>query len=302
MATESPFERAERIGLSRKEVHILYCVAAWFSGKIFEVESRRSIATHHEPTLRQLCAAADLWGDGYDQVLQGMIDRGLFKTESRNENIYIAGRRCDWLPTQNCMKIIESVFRYEDNLYPNWATEDHSRPPTFRDGNELMPHRKGVYVAAKSFMRYNGVDGLSVDYYPRVNVPERPDLRVYGNRDVPLAKVEMLTNHGDRESWERKFDAWSSPKDWTTFWVHENRAGMIQFWNHLVRHGLIELDGGLFSQPAEKWPPVRVNDRLKRSRTGRMDYSSNDFSWTLPGLLQADVVDLHEWVKKYNII
>lgn len=291
------------MGLRRAHVRILHAVAGWFNGFRFDVHGgKRSVGTHHEPTLRQLCLAGNRWGDGYEQVHHSMIDRGLFKSEGRDENVYIAGRRCEWLPTKLCMRIIEQVFKYEDGLYPRWATQDHSRPPTFRDGSELMPHRKGVYVAAKAFGRYNAVDGLRVEFYPRVDVPQRPDLRVFGKQGPPLAKVEVLTNHGDRDTWETKFDAWSHPNDWTTFWLHENRTGMVQFWNHLVRHGFIELDGGIFTRPPNKWPPVRVNDRLKRSREGRQDYSSNDFSWTIPGLLHADVVDLHEWVKEYNIL
>lgn len=302
MSGESPYDKGERLGLGRPEVRILYCVAAWFSGYTFNIHNKRlNIGTAFEPTLRQLCEAADLWEQGYEQVHESMKDRGLFKSTERGENVYLAGRRCEWIPTHNCLKIIETIFQEEERLYAPWATHEHTRPPTFRDGNELMEHRKGVMVAAKSFQDYTAVEGLSVEYYPRVNVPQRPDLRIYGTQAKPLARIEVLTNHGNTDTWETKFSAWNNPKDWTTIWLFENREGMVRFWNHLVRHGFIELDGGLFTSPVQNWPPIRVNDRLLRSRNGRQNYSSKDACWTIPGLLQADMVNLHEWVKDYNI-
>jgi hypothetical protein len=151
---------------------------------------------------------------------------------------------------------------------------------------------------------------LKPDYhcerYPRVNSPERPDSLLWGTQAKPLAQVEVLTEHGNSDTWEQKFGAWGPDQPWPTIWLFENRPAMIKFWNHLVRNGLIELDGGRFDgrtrEKKKRWSPVRVNDRLDRSRDGPQNYESHDVCWTIPGMLQADIVEINEWAKERNII
>lgn len=76
---------------------------------------------------------------------------------------------------------------------------------------------------------------------------------------------------------------------------------MTHFFSHLVRHGCLELDGGLFKGKPKNLSTEQVSDRLKRSRELLADYDSTDVVWTIGGLPQADRVNVHEWTKRYNI-
>jgi len=85
-----------------------------------------------------------------------------------------------------------------------------------------------------------------IDTYPRINVPQRPDLRLFGHGGDQMARVEVLSNHRNTDTWSKKFLKWSSKSAGPTIWIYENRENMIRFWNHLVTNGAIELDGGRF--------------------------------------------------------
>lgn len=297
MAERSPFEKAQTYGLKPPEVVILFYVTAWFNGKTVSVHGRpESIATAYEPSLRQLCS--DEWKPHFDQAHERLIKRGLFKSQNRRENVYIAGRRCRWAPTENCMQIIEHIFSEEKQLYPDWVLDEHTRPPTFRDGSELMQHRKGVLASKHLFGGLERVSG--VDTYPRIDIPQRPDLRLFRHGEQ-LARVEGLSNHRNSDTWEKKFLRWRSEQAGPTIWIYENRENMVRFWNHLIDQGLIDLDGGRFGGRANNWSPRRVNDRLQRSRKDIPDYNSHDVVWTIPGVVSAGKVDAFELFKDNNI-
>ena len=296
MGNQSPFEKAETYGLTQPEVIILYNVAGWFNGTKFDVHDQKySIGTEYEPTLRQL--TGDQWEPDWDEEHERLIQRGLFKSENRDENIYLAGRRCNWAPTENCMQIIEDIFADREELYPTWVLDEHTRPPTFRDGNELMEHRKGVLASKHLFGSLERV--LTVDAYPR-HIAQLPDLRL-GGAGESLARVEVLTHHRNTETWEQKFKKWRGKRAGPTVWIYENRANMVRFWNYFIDHGLIDLDGGRFGGRPENWSPKRVNDRLRRSREGRPNYSSHDVVWTIPGVIEASRIDAFELFKDNRI-
>lgn len=298
MEKRTPFEKAQTYGLEPADVYILSHVTAWFNGKKYRIHDRPiSIATEYEPTLRQLCG--DDWKSSFDEAHERLIERGLFKSEKRDENVYVAGRRCRWAPTENCMQIIERIFSDQEQIYPAWVLDEHTRPPTFRDGSELLEHRKGVLASKHLFGSLERVHG--VDTYPRINLPQRPDLRLWKHGDQ-LARVEVLTNHRNSDSWETKFEKWRLEEAGPTIWIYENRENMIRFWNHLINKGLIDLDGGRFGGRAKNWSPLRVNDRLRRSRKGPMDYESHDVVWTIPGVIGGDTVDAFELLRDNNII
>ncbi len=298
MANTTPPQRAKKYGLTLPEVEILFRVAAWFNGLVLENHgSRCSIATEYEPTLRQLCG--DGWESNWEEAHGKLIDRGLFKTEKREEDIYIAGRRCHWVPTENCMRIIEDIFFDQEQIYPKWVLDEHSRPPTFRDGTELLEHRKGVLASKHLFGSLERVSG--VDTYPRVNLPQRPDLRLWKHGEQ-LARVEVLTNHRNTESWREKFRKWRGKTAGPTVWVYENRENMVRFWNHLIDHDIIDLDGGRFGGRVNNWSPHRINARLRRSRKGPMDYSSHDAVWTIAGVLDGHRFDAFELFQDNDVI
>jgi len=294
----TPWERAKRYGLEKPAVVILFYVTVWFNDHTRVIHDRPArISTDYEPTLRQLCG--DDWQPGYDDVHERLIDRGLLKSDARDEDIRIAGRRCRWTPTDDAFEIIEYLFHDEEDIHPEWVLDEHPGPPTFRDGSELMEHRKGVMAAQHLFGSLERV--VTTDTYPRVNLPQRPDIRLSGHGEQ-LARVEVLTDHNNTDSWETKFDAWKHPNAGATIWIFENRDHMISFWNHLLTQGLVELDGGRFGGRASNWSPRRVNDRLRRSREGPIPYKSHDISWTIPGVLEGSRVDAFEMLKRNNII
>jgi hypothetical protein len=305
MSNRTVFDKGKAYDLTVEEVIILSKVAAWFNGLTLQLHGDPvSIGNEYEPTLRQLCK--DVWGDGYNAAHERLINRGLFKSADRGEDIYIAGRRCRWVPTEKCMEVIEDIFSETENLYPSWVLDEHTRPPTFRDGNELMEHRKGVLASRFLFKQCERV--YSVDTYPDYDVHHLPDLRLSGAGEQ-LARVEVLTHHRNRETWEGKFNKWRGPKAGPTIWIYENRENMVRFWNHLVDSGLFTLDGGRFGGEPNNWSPRRVNDRLRRSRNGiaagensSPTYSSHDAVWTIPGVLKAGRVEAFEFLNRNNII
>jgi len=117
MGNRSVFDKGKAYGLEPPEVRILFKVAAWFNGFRFTVHDRkRSIASAHEPPLRQLFD--DRWDPQFDEAHERLIQRGLFKSQDRDENVYIAGRRCRYAPTQNCLKIIEQLLQRPREALP----------------------------------------------------------------------------------------------------------------------------------------------------------------------------------------
>jgi len=173
-----------------------------------------------------------------------------------------------------------AFFSDHEKLYPDWAGDEHTRPPTFRDGSELLQHRKGVLASKHLFGSLERV--TFVDTYPRVNLPQRPDLRLFSHGDQ-LARLEVLTHHRNTDTWESKFEQWRAEAAGPTIWVFENRKHVIRFWNHFIDQGLIETDGGRFGGKVNNWSPLRVNDRLRRSREGLQITSRT----TSSGLFQA---------------
>lgn len=294
MSSKSPFDRGKQFGLYREQVVILFYVTAWFNSKTLTLnEQRVTIGSAYEPTVRQLCG--DDWEPAFDQAHEDLISSGFLKSKERDEDLYIAGRRCRWLPTEKGMKVIDHIFKHEERLYPDWTLDEHTRVPTFRDGSELMEHRKGTMAASHLFGQLTRCS--STDVYPRIEVPQRPDLRLGGHGDL-LAQVEVLTDHNNRSSWKNKFMHWTHPNTPPIIWIFPNRPMMVTFWNHLLTHTTLELDGGRFGgENKNNWSPRRVNDRLRRS-----SYGSTDACWTIGGLIEADSVDAFEFMKRNNII
>jgi hypothetical protein len=293
MSSSSALEKAKQFGLPREQVIILYHITAWFNQRVFEIRGRKvSIATAHEPPLRQLCG--DDWDPSFDEHHEALIDRGLLKADTGGASIYVAGRRCRWLPTRDGMQVIEHLFSHRDDIYPNWVHDNHTRPPTFRDGEELMEHRKGTMAARFTFKQLEEyVTGASV--YPQFSNSNRPDLRLFNGGDL-IAYTETQTDHNNSQSRVEKFAHWrkhsSAPP---VIWVFANREVMVNFWNDLVTNGHVTLDGGRFTEPANNWSARRVNDRVRRS-------GLRQFSWTIAGVLNADAVDAFEFLKRNNII
>jgi hypothetical protein len=137
--------------------------------------------------------------------------------------------------------------------------------------------------------------------YPRIDVPHRPDLHLFGAGDL-LARVEVLTDHNDRKSWHKKFVHWSDPTAGPTIWIFPNRGTMVDFWHHILRNTTLELEGGRFGGKKNNWSPRRVNDRLRRTREIAADSISIDASWTIAGLIEADRHDAFDFLDRNNII
>ena len=84
------------------------------------------------------------------------------------------------------MQIIEHIFSEDERLYPAWVLDEHTRPPTFRDGSELMQHRKGVF-ASKHLS--GGLERMSgVDTSPRIVIPQRPRSTTHRQRRAAGAR------------------------------------------------------------------------------------------------------------------
>lgn len=301
--SKSKVERkGEQIGLHINDLYVLRVVAGWFSGAYFgQGRAQKHIGRDKEPPVAELARKDNSYGEGYEQHVKRMRDKGFFKSEERGENVYIAGSRCEWIPTEKALSAIEHVYsHYVDHaMAASWATDAHSGPPIYRDGSELMPHRKGVLAAKEHFGDVTQVGGVYV--YPRGGRENRADLWLARPKGQIIARVEVLSSHNNRESWVSKFDAWRDDSD-PTIWVVENRRAMVQLINHFVREGKIELDNGTFGGEANNWSPKRVNARLQRSRKGRYDYHSHDAVTTIPSVLQGSLSDAHQLLSGNDII
>lgn len=289
-------DRAERrYGLSREETALTYIVLNWFNGRTFGVGDRViSIGSAYEPELRQLVTSQDLpWTEGCEEAHDHLRQRGILIDG------YLAGRRCDWIPTQDFFTVVENVFHDADGCYPTWVTEAHTGPPAYRDGGtELMLHRKGALALSKSLEHTEYITGTEL--FPRIGIAEAPDIRAW-TRDDTECWGEIIGDHNNRETWTRKFRAWEG-NDIAVMWIFANRKNMVQFWNHLIRHGVIDLDNGMFGSPANNWSAQRVNDRLQRSRNKRVNYGSHDACWTVGGLIEGGLSESVSWILDYDIV
>lgn len=314
MATPSPLRRAKKYGYERPHVEILYAIAAWFNSFPFEISgSKHRIGTHYEPSLQDLVASNSnfSWTDAHEQAHQSMIRSGVFKSKERDEWPYVAGRLCRWSPTVNGMRIIEDVLAEVSDIEPFWKQDHHRRPPLYRDGNELLTHRKGSLVAFRSFNSLPYISGVAL--YPRIHYgDEVPDGRIFHENHESgfVARFEVITNHNNRDTWVAKRKTWAGPNGEPTIWIFENRTIMVRFFNHLHQHedlietsASLDLHGGTFDGDPNNWAAKKVNDRLLRSwsKLSSTNYS-DDAVWTLPGLLRADSVDVHEWANKNNLL
>lgn len=293
MSNSQYHDRAQqRYGFTRGETGITYAVLKWFNGHAFD--GIGSIGSTHEPTLRQLLQTHVEWSEELETAQDRMQQRGLL-TDG-----YIAGRRCDWLPTPQFFTVAEEIFHDYGHLHPEWLEQHHTGPPCFRDGPEMMTHRKGVLAVNHQFNRTQVPQITLVDVYPALGKAENPDLRAWKHGE-PAGFVEVLTDHNNRETWTRKYRAWSKEPE-AKIWVFENRQTMTEFWNHLIRNNVIEISNGMIRSNPSNWSAEKINNRLQRSRTGNWDYHTVDVCWTLPSLVTADAVDVVDSITNYGVV
>lgn len=286
MTSKPYYERAKRYGLDTPEVNSLIPVALWFIGK--QVGGQGAISTSYEPELPVLVDYVFNTEVKYAKVGH-MQRRGLFKVGDH----YVAGRRCNWAPTENALQIMNTIFDGLDSFVPTWANDQHSGRPLCRDGGEHLHHRKGVLVAENYFAQLDE-HITHTRLYPNLGQRVNPDL-LLGNHDSYAARVEVITQHNGYETWRKKFTVWDELDDAPTVWVCESREHIVQMLNHLVEHELLVLDGGTFGGDHSNWPQKRINDRLRRS-------GHSDSVITTPSMLEADTIHTLEFVQDNNII
>ncbi|WP_050032824.1 hypothetical protein [Halorubrum halophilum] len=280
----NPHERAKEYGLEAPEVNSLIPVAFWFVGRQFGKHG--SIATSYEPELSTLVDYT--FSEGKYAFVTRMQSRELFKTG----NHYVAGRRCNWAPTETALQIMNSIFGGLSQFVPSWANDEHSGRPLCRDGGEHLHHRKGVLVAENYFDQLEQISHTRL--YPNLGQQVNPDL-LLGNYGDYAARVEVITRHNGYETWRKKFAFWDNIDDAPTVWVCESREHIVQMLNNLVKHEILELDGGRFGGDPSNWSQKRINNRLRRS-------GHSDSVITIPSMLEGDIVRTLEFVKDNNII
>jgi hypothetical protein len=285
MATKPYYKRAKRYGLQNTEVNSLIPVTLWFAGK--RIDGNISIATCYEPDLSVL--GDYIFNKKLEYVKPAQMQkRGLFKAGDQ----YIAGRRCNWVPTEDALQIMNYIFDGLDRFVPSWANDEHSGPPLYRDGGEHLHHRKGVLVAEEYFTQIDHITHTRL--YPNLGQRVNPDL-LLGNYGNYAARVEVITQHNGYETWRNKFAFWDELDSAPTVWVCESREHIVQMLNNLVEHELLVLDGGRFGGDPSNWSQKRINQRLRRS-------GHSDSVITIPSMLEADSIHTLEFVQDNNII
>jgi hypothetical protein len=281
---KNPYERAKEYGLEKPEVNSLIPVAFWFIGK--RTGEYGSVATNYEPELSVLVDC--VFSEAKYALVSHMQQRGLFKAG----NHHIAGRLCNWAPTEEALQIMNDIFAGDDKFVPPWANDEHSGRPLCRDGGEHLHHRKGVLVAENYFDQLEQITRTRL--YPNLGQQVNPDL-LLGNYGNYAARVEVITRHNGYDTWRNKFAFWDNIDDEPTVWVCESREHIVQMLNNLVKHELLELDGGRFGGEPSNWSQKRINNRLRRS-------GHSDSVITIPSMLEGDIVRALGFVEDNNII
>jgi hypothetical protein len=291
-------ERAQKYKLGTKHLDILNAIAHWFNGYTFETYlGELQLGCTHEQDIEVHTSAITEWTDDHRLAFQGLKDANVFKPE---EDAYIAGRRCDWLPSSDGINLIEDVFEPATTVYPPWQDEHHTSPPLFRDGAELLRHRKGVETAAQTLGELPKAGNFH-RYPAGGDEKDRADLHIYNRDNQPFLRVEVLTDSNNRGSWQSKWERWTEKTRPRNVWIFQNRQAMVKFFNHMHRHTDLFLDRGEFGGNPSNWSPKRVNDRLDRTRD-RTNYSSMDFAWTTSGLLDMHHLDFDSRLREYGFI
>jgi len=148
-------KRAQEYNMTEIDCQILSVIALWFNGYTFEFgDPQKCIARTEEPALQRL--VDELWG--WDSDYADRIDRLSANGFFQQTDPYLAGSKCQWKPTEQCLSMIEELFRDVEEIYPPWLEYTHNHPPLCRDGQEKIPHRKGVDLAAGE--RAEPLDGV----------------------------------------------------------------------------------------------------------------------------------------------
>lgn len=285
MANQSYYERAKRYGLVDYEVNSLVPIGLWFAGK--KHTRLGSIANSYEPSLSELTSCSLNSKAKFANPVR-MQERGLCKAGDH----YIAGRRCNWAPTEKAFQIMNDIFDGVEEFIPTWANNKHSGRPLCRDGGEHLHHRKGVLVSKKYFTQV-GEHITHARLYPNFGQQVSPDL-LLAKDDSYVARVEVVTQHNGYETWRKKFSFWDELDDAPTVWVCENRKHIVQLLNNLIEHEHIILDGGRFGGDPSNWSQKRINGRLRRS-------GHTDCAITIPSMLEGDTLHTFEFIKQNNI-
>lgn len=286
-------DRGRKFGLGEPEVVLLGYTIQWMNRYLFEIDGDEAlISTHHEPELSELFQ--DTWTERHKDALVNLRIAGILETR------WVAGRPCDWAPTEKYIDVVRHVFDGVEDVYPPWVQHAQPGAPLFGDQNELLTHRKGVLAA--NHLLQQAVSGTRTTLYPSVDSAHTPDLIWKADTDEVLAYVEVLSEHHDREMCRKKFLAWHDETQVPVIWVYENRDMMIETWNHIERKTAINLDKGEFNGDPSNWSPRRVNSRLRRTRRQSGPYRSIDCVETVGGILGSDPNDGRRFLRRNNII
>lgn len=288
----SVLERGERFGLNRTQLKVLKWITLWFNLRWLELDDRRmSISADHEPDLETLCSHEfeELGLTEYHLRSKGLI-----------EEQWIAGRPCAWAPTDKGLRAMEYIFEEEEGMYPSWRENSRNKPPLWRDGNEKLPHRKGV--CATAHVLNEAKSQSSVRLYPGFPSNHRPDVSWIDGSGEKLAIVEMVSDHNDLTSLKEKYLDWNQSHSIPVIWIYENREAMIAMWNYIERETTLGLDGGEFGGEKSNWHPERVNAKIRRTRRKRDHYNSIECVQTLGGVLNSDPDEWERFLQTNHII
>lgn len=287
---------AKILGLSLPQVRILYLVIHWYNNLPVSIDGEEHrLATHPEPSMADLFKPTS---KSYDVAHQAahkkLLERGLLQED------WIWRRKCDWLPTEQGLQVIRSIFGHVgEPLRPEWASEDEDGP-IYSDPNELLLHRKGVEALAHFLKQLSWA--LRISYYPGSPTGnETGDLRMKTPDRISDWEVEVLCSSNNTEQWIEKWMTYSNRYN-TTVWIFDDRSTMCRLLNsvHHAEEVNYELDGGPFSEPYDNWSKQAVNEKLRRSRDPNR--RTDDAGWlvhTITGVLDADVEQLTEWVEDF---
>lgn len=308
MAQPNPLQRASNFGIEREHVEILYAIAAWFNSIPFDIggESIR-IGTHYEPTLSDLVGSNPnfSWSQAHDKAHRWMIDTGLFKSENRDETAYLAGKKCRWIPTENGMAYMENILTDVTDIEPFWKRDRHTGSPLYRDGNELLAHRKGVLAAARLYFEMPFI--LSYLMYPR-DKGSRAVADLWLNGTEETWQFEALTESNSRDHWVRKWRGLTE-NNRRTVWVFDKRETAVEFLNCIHHQSSnfddpqrLNLHNGPMRGNKKNWPMDAINTKLRLTReNGGVSYQAAFLALTTGQIISADGGQLHDWMTDYNL-
>ena len=122
-------------------------------------------------------------------------------------------------------------------------------------------------------------------------------LHVETNPKMKDVGVEVIIDHNNTQQLIEKWERYNS-KEYCTLWLFDKRTSACSMFNALDRRGLIQLDGGSFSNTSN-WSAKGINKKIWRSAEQPGVNAGDDLVQTLTGVLEGGSDTIQDLFERY---